>query len=562
MKKILNIIKDLIIFKAPKENNTFLLEDTKEANHKNKMDNEMLTSDINKEVLSKSNSQKILSEDFNIKLNIDYNLSYLKNIYNVPKNEDIQIREFAIHIENSSYKAFIIFIDGMCNSKFIDDNIISPLMFIKDAKIKESDITIIDYLENNLIAHNQIKKTIKMTDVIMAVNIGECAVFVDGSQIAILADVKDWESRGVDKPYSEMVIRGPQEGFTEKIRTNTSLVRRIINNENLIIESVKVGQKSNTPCSMCYIKDIVNDNLVREVKRRLNASKIEYLIASGELEQLIEDNPYLPFPQILSTERPDRFARFISEGKVGVLVNGSPFALVMPITHDELIYSAEDNYIRFPSSNLLRIVRTLGIFAVLFLPGLYIAIINFHQEIIPTDLLIAIESTRERIPFSALIELIFMEISFELIREASIRVPEPIGSTLGIVGGIILGQAAVSANIVSPILIIIVAIAGIGSFAVPNFSIAFSFRILRFFYIFLGSIAGIVGIFIGIFIHLGILCNTVSFGVPYMSSVTSSTKSSLIDNFFRPPFWKLGGKPKNLKTKYGDYSKNIDREWE
>ena len=229
---------------------------------------------------------------------------------------------------------------------------------------------------------------------------------------------------------------------------------------------------------------------------------------------------------------------------------------------DELIYSAEDNYIRFPSSNLLRIVRTLGILAVLFLPGFYIAIINFHQEIIPTDLLIALEATRERIPFSALIELVFMEISFELIREASIRVPEPIGSTLGIVGGIILGQAAVSANIVSPILIIIVAITGIGSFAVPNFSIAFSFRILRFFYIFLGSIAGIVGVFTGIFVHIGILCNMVSFGIPYMSSSQSETQCSLIDNFFRPPLWALGGKPKNLKTKCDNQNTSIVREWE
>lgn len=487
--------------------------------------------------------------------NIDDNLGYLKNIYNVSKNEDIQIREFNISISGGVYKAFIIFIDGMCNSKIIDDNIIGPLMLLKKSNT-------VDNIEKSLITHNQIKKVSLMMDVVLAINIGECAIFIDNLDYAILADVKEWESRGVDKPYSEMVIRGPQEGFTEKIRTNTALVRKIINNENLIIESMRVGEKSRTPCSICYIKDIVNDKIVQEVKRRLKGTKIEYLIASGELEQLIEDNPYLPFPQILSTERPDRFARFLTEGKVGVLVNGSPFALVMPITHDELIYSAEDNYIRFPSSNLLRIVRTLGIFAVLFLPGFYIAIINFHQEIIPTDLLIALESTRERIPFSALIELIFMEISFELIREASIRVPEPIGSTLGIVGGIILGQAAVSANIVSPILIIIVAITGIGSFAVPNFSIAFSFRILRFFYIFLGSMAGIVGIFIGIFIHMGILCNTVSFGVLYMSSTDSSTKCSLIDNFFRPPLWILGGKPKNLKTKCSKSRNKIVREWD
>ncbi|MBP5427626.1 MAG: spore germination protein [Clostridiales bacterium] len=534
----MNKIKNLILFKEPHDN-TFLLEDENYTNN--------------------TVQTKVYPD---VSINIDTNLSYLKKLYNVSINEDIQIREFGVRIEKKVYRAFIFFIDGMCNSKFIDDNIITPLMILSNIDMVTQNTNIVDYVEKNLIAHNQIKKTNKISDVVSGVNIGECAIFINGAELAILADVKDWDTRSVDKPCSEMVIRGPQEGFTEKIRTNTALVRKIVDNENLIIESITIGEKSRTLCSICYIQDIVNDSIVDEVKRRLKGIKIDYLVASGELEQLIEDNPYLPFPQVLSTERPDRFSRFLTEGKVGVIVNGSPFALIMPITHDELIYSAEDNYIRFPSSNLLRVVRMLGIFAVLFLPGFYIAIINFHQEIIPTDLLIALEATRERIPFSALIELVFMEISFELIREASIRVPEPIGSTLGIVGGIILGQAAVSANIVSPILIIIVAITGIGSFAVPNFSIAFSFRILRFFYIFLGSIAGIVGVFIGIFVHIGILCNMVSFGVLYLSSSQNKTKCSLIDNFLRPPLWALGGKPKNLMTKCNDQNRDIVREWE
>lgn len=534
----MNKIKKWILFKEPIEN-TFILEDET-----------LIQKDTN------------TTQSYYVNASLVDNVSYLKKIYNISINEDIQVREFNICVDKRTYKASIFFIDGMCNSKFIDDNIITPLMIFSNMDVVNSEISVIDHVEKNLIAHNQIKRTQKMSDVIAGINIGECAIFIDSSEFAILADVKDWEARSVDKPYSEMVIRGPQEGFTEKIRTNTALVRKIVDNENLIIESKRIGEKSRTLCSICYINDIVNDTIVAEVKRRLDGIKIEYLVASGELEQLIEDNPYLPFPQVLSTERPDRFARFLTEGKVGILVNGSPFALIMPITHDELIYSAEDNYIRFPSSNLLRIVRMLGIFAVLFLPGFYIAIINFHQEIIPTDLLIALEATRERIPFSALIELVFMEISFELIREASIRVPEPIGSTLGIVGGIILGQAAVSANIVSPILIIIVAITGIGSFAVPNFSIAFSFRILRFFYIFLGSIAGIVGVFIGIFVHIGVLCNMVSFGIPYMSSSQDEDKCSLIDNFFRPPLWALGGKPKNLKTKCSNQNTSIVREWE
>lgn len=239
-----------------------------------------------------------------------------------------------------------------------------------------------------------------------------------------------------------------------------------------------------------YIKDIVNDSLVEEVRKRLKSIKIDYIFDTGELEQYLEDNPFMTTPQIIATERPDRVAAVLTEGKVAVIMSGSPFALVMPTTNFDLLQSPEDTYIRFPYVNLIRIVRMMAMFVSLFLPGLYVAITNFHHEMIPTDLLLAIEASREKVPFPSVVEILIMEFSFELILEAGIRRPGPLGPTLGIIGALILGQAAVAANIVSPILIIIVAVTGIGSFAIPNFGLGLSYRLLRFIFIFLASMAG------------------------------------------------------------------------
>jgi spore germination protein KA len=507
-----------------------------------------------KQVETKKDSQ-------NISKKLLINLEYMKKVYNIPINSDIIIREFDIIIHDKPVSAFIIFIDGMTDRKVINQNILNPLMLLSNLDIKTTEQNIESYIRKHLLPQNQVKITDKFEDVINEINFGGCGLFVDGSEMAFACDVKGWEHRGVERPNTELVIRGPQEGFTEVLRVNTALIRKILKDEDLVVEGIEIGKRSKTACSLLYLKDITNTSLVDEIRKRLESIKVDYLIDSGELEQLIEDRTFLFSPQIIATERPDRVASGLINGKVAVLVHGSPFALILPTTLGGLINSPEDTYLRFPYANFLRIVRVIAIIITLLLPGVYIAITNFHQEMIPTDLLIAIEASREKVPFPSVVEVIVMEFAFELIREAGIRIPGPIGPTLGIIGALILGQAAVAANIVSPILIIIVAVTGIGSFAVPNFAAAFGFRVLRFAYIFLGAMVGFLGIATGLFIHGIILAESKSFGVPFLAPFAPVTSGRFSHVLTRSPMWKQEKRPDYLNTKDSQKQPYISRGW-
>lgn len=281
----------------------------------------------------------------------------------------------------------------------------------------------------------------------------------------------------------------------------------------------------------------------------------------GQLEQLIQDNSSISSPQVISTERPDKAAIHLLEGRVVVIVNGSPYVLVMPAILVDFMSSPEDMNLKYQYSNLLRIIRFIAIFLALLLPGLYVAITNYHQELIPTELLFAMSSARQTVPFPIIFEILIMEVSFELIREAGLRVPSPIGPTIGIIGALILGEAAVSANIVSPILIIIVALTGICSFAIPDFSLGFTLRIYRFAYILLGYLFGFLGIGFGLFIHFLILANLKSFGVPYLSPYFPVSNISNDNNYFLPPIWKREHRPDFLSTKKENSQNHISRKW-
>lgn len=517
--------------------------------------------DDKKDEETKEKSSKDVNAMTKVSKKLSDNIAYLKQRYTVPESADVVIREFHITINGKTIPTCIVFIDGMINTDILDMAILQPLMLLSNMDIKDIDYDIEKIIKNRLIPHNQVKIMRDFSEIVDDVNFGSCGVFVDGIEVAFTADIKGWKSRGVDRPNTEMVIRGPQEGFTESLRTNTGLVRKILKDASLVVENIAVGKRSRTPCSLLYIKDIANDSLVKEVRRRLKGINIDYLIDSGELEQLLEDNSFLAVPQIIATERPDRVSAMLTEGKVAIIVQGSPFALVMPATHIDLFHSAEDSYIRFPYANLLRIIRLCAVAMSLLLPGLYVAITNYHHEMIPTDLLFAIEASRERVPFPSLVEILIMEFAFEFIREAGVRIPGPLGSTLGIIGGLILGQAAVAANIVSPILIIIVAVTGIGSFAIPNFSLGYAYRILRFVYIFLGTIAGFFGITAGLFLQGIWLASAKSFGVPFLAPLGPLTRGVMSDQILRGPIWKQEKRPDFLNVKKTEKQPKISRQW-
>ena len=492
---------------------------------------------------------------------IDKNLDFLKYKYNALICNDVIIREFSLLAQNIEYKAFVMYIDGMVDSPVINEFILSPLMmrnranifddkqkkFVSEEKIdnvtlknfkKSKEKNLVDFIYNSLIPQNSVDKVTDFSDVYSAINMGNCMLFVDSLDTAFNLDVKGFKQRNIDSPSNEVVVRGSQEAFVENIRTNTSMIRRLVNNENLVMETLTVGQITKTQVSIGYIKSLANEDLVAEVRYRINNLSVDYLISSGQLEQLIQDSPESLFPQMVATERPDKVSNFLLEGRVIIIVNGSPYVLVAPGVFVDFITSPEDLNLKYQFSNMQKLIRLLAIFLSLLLPGMYIAITNYHQELIPTELLFTIAAARDSVPFPTVVEILLMEISFELIREAGLRVPTPLGSTIGIVGALILGEAAVSASLVSPVLIIIIAITGICSFSIPDFSLNFTFRIYRFIYIILGYVAGFLGISVVLFIQLVIMCKLKSFGSPYINPYILNKNKRSISSYFIPPIWK------------------------
>ena len=511
---------------------------------------------------------------------IDVNIEYIKVKYNLLINSDIVLREFLLTARNKQYRAFLLFIDGMTDMDLVNNYVLKPLMLKKNAnsfdgnqnqvvseavtnnitvrKVKKFNIK--EYILNCLLPQNNVKPQKEFKEIFSSVNSGNCALFIDTLDIAFDIDVKGFQTRAINKPENEVVLRGPQEAFVENLRTNTSLIRRIINNENLIMENIRVGKISKTVCSVCYMRNIANDDLVAEVKYRLNNIDIDYLVSSGQLEQLLEDNTKYSLPQIISTERPDKTSTYLLEGRVVVLVNGSPYALIVPAVFVDFLESSEDKNIKFQFANLLKVIRIASFLITLLLPGIYVAITSFHLEFIPTELLFAIVASRASVPFSIIFEIIIMELSFELIREAGLRVPSPIGPTIGIIGALIIGQSAVEAGIVSPILIIIVAITGITSFAIPDYYLAFHCRIWRFVYIIFGYLAGLLGIAFASFIHILIATKVQSFGVSYLEPYIPS-KVRLSSGIFNKPIWKREKREDFLDTKKKDKQEHISMKW-
>lgn len=493
--------------------------------------------------------------------NIKENLDFLKFKYNTLICNDVIIREFNMFAYNQNHKCFIIYIDGLVDSISINDFILKALMMEKNRYNKPTfEGSLQEYVDNCLLPQNSVTKVQDFQDVYSGINMGDCLLFIDTLDIAFDIDVKSYTQRSISTPKNESVIKGPQEGFVENFRTNTSIIRRIVNSEDLVIETIPVGKISKTKCGVCYLKTIANNDLVAEAKYRLSNLDIDSLLSTGQLEQLIESDEGFGIPQILSTERPDKCVKYLFQGRVVILVNGNPYALILPATIEDFLFSPEDTNLRPLFANFLRGIRILATLVTLLLPGIYMAISSFHQEILPTPLLFSILAARENVPFPIIFEILLMEISFELIREASLRVPSLIGSSIGIVGALILGDAAVNAGIVSSTLIIIVAMTGIASFAIPDFSFGFHIRIFRFWFIALGATAGFLGIGVGLFIYVSMICSLKSFGVPYTTPIAPdiNTKGN---GMYVPPVWKQEYRPSFISPKKSSSQSKISMKW-
>lgn len=431
MKNLKELFSNIFLYREPQDTYEFSLpESGNESNSSNNTKNISPDDEGN----AKQNIYKALS----------VNIDYIKVKYNTLINSDIKLREFKLNIKGKEYNAMLLFIDGMIDSESINNFILRPLMskynntLAQNPSVVANNITVRrvkkfnleDYIYDTLVPQNTMEKVNTFEDAFSSVNIGDCALFIDTLSIAFTIDVKGYDSRSVSEPKNEVVVRGSQEAFVEKLRTNTSMLRRLISNENLIIENTSAGKVSKTKIAICYMKDIANNDLVAEVKYRINNLNVDTIISSGQLEQLIQDDSSLPFPQIIATERPDKATNHMLEGRVVVIVDGSPYCLIMPGVFIDFLSSPEDVNLKFQYANLLKIIRIFAFIITLFLPGIYVAITNYHTELLPTELLFTIAAARNTVPFPVIFEILLMEFSFELIREAGLRVPTPIGPTI------------------------------------------------------------------------------------------------------------------------------------
>lgn len=470
-------------------------------------------------------------------------VSYIKSAFVAPKNKDLDIRE--LYIRSIKKDGILIFIDGMVDSRVIEKEIIAPLIKEDVNAVNEDPLSV---LKKRILTVKKIEEISSIKDVVNKIISGNTILLIDGVKGALALSTTGFEHRGVDKPTNENAIKGPKEAFIESSKINRSLIRRQIKSEKLVTESIDIGSKQISTVHMLYLDDVANSEIVGKVKTRLQNIKADYVMNLSSLEQYIEDRPYSLIPTVLYTERPDRAASFLNEGHVVLLMDNSPSSLIVPITFWAFFHTGEDQYQRWFYGNFIRLIRFIAFCISFIAPGIYVAITNYHQEMIPTDLVLSIAGARETMPFPAILEVLLMEISFELIREGSTRIPTSIGPTIGIVGALILGQAAVQANIVSPILVIVVAITGLSSFAIPEVSFSYTIRIARFIVLICGIAFGFFGISLFITFVMIYAAGISSFDVPYVSPYAPYFRSSK-DLLFRSAMKKQWLRPLNMLPK-------------
>ncbi len=469
------------------------------------------------------------------------NLSRIKERFH--GSVDVVYREFSIGFDQNN-KAVLIYIDGLVNPEISNTTILKPLML--DLVQNERFTTLqkrnlLDFIKNCALPNSRIQEAAVLQEVINGVLSGETALLLDGFSRALLIETKGWEGRGVEEPDTEAVVRGSREGFTENIGVNITLLRRRIKNENLRFESLELGRQTNTSVYIAYVQGIVNEKIVTEVKNRLQRIDIDAILESGYIEQLIEDAPVSIFPTIGNTEKPDLLAAKLLEGRVGILVDGTPFALTVPYLLVEAFQNAEDYYSRPYYATVVRGVRFAALFITVLFPAAYVALQSFHPEMIPTALLISMAGAREGVPFPAYIEVILMGMVFEIMREAGVRMPRPIGQAVSIVGALVLGEAAVRAGFISNPMVIVVSLTGIAGFVISP--LADVIAILRISFVFLAASLGFFGLLMGILVLYIHLVKLRSFGIPYLSPLAPGNLEALKDVLIRAPFWLQANRP-------------------
>ena len=451
----------------------------------------------------------------NIGASLDENISRLKRILYYPENDEVVYRE----INGCGLKMCVVFIDGMADSGQISDFIIRSVQ-----ESGECGEDIKQFLMDRAVQAAQCSSEENMGKTVSMILSGMAAVLADGMECALLLDVRGFEKRKVNTVTKERVVVGPQEGFVEDLRTNLTLIHRYVQTPELICEKIDVGTKIPVKTALLHINGVISADTLEKVRARIKSIDAPVVHGSGEMQQLMEDNPWSLMPQMLMTERPDRAAAALADGQFVILADKSPYALIGPCSVFALLQAPDDAHSRWQYGSYSRIIRYIGLFTALFLPGLYVALTVFHTNIIPMSLLTAIARTRANVPFPVLFEVAAMEISFFLINEANMRIPSQIGSFIGIIGALVLGQAAVEASLISPILIILIAVSGLGCYAMPDYSVSVAMILYRLSFVAAGAFMGLYGIVLMAFVYLCQLCSMRSFGMEYLAPVAPHAK--------------------------------------
>ncbi|PZT53696.1 spore germination protein [Paenibacillus silvae] len=475
--------------------------------------------------------------------NLEENINYCKTI--LGNSNDLMIRPLqSLH----KWPSVLLYIDGLVDVQILNLAILQPLLQERSLPDFSADDEHLSYIQNDILTASGVLYIDNMDDVTEALLAGDAILLLEGSSRGLKIGAAGWEDRPVGEPVSQTVVRGPMEGFTENLRTNTALLRKRIRDPQLWIEERIIGRITKTRVAVAYLEHTVNVEVVEELRRRLDQIDIDGILESGYIEELIQDKTMTIFPTVYNSERPDTVSAALLEGRVAIIVDGTPFVLLAPALFVHFFQSPEDYYQRADISTLVRMLRYLSFLIAMLAPSFYIAITTYHQEMLPTNLLISLAAQREGVPFPAFIEAVLMELTYEILREAGIRIPKTVGQAVSIVGTLVIGQAAVDAGVVSAAMVIIVSITAISSYVIPENGLSISVRILRFVLMMLAAAFGFYGILLVLLITLTHLCSLRSFGVPYMSPFAPFIQNDLKDTLFRVPWSHMKTRPLSSGT--------------
>jgi len=472
--------------------------------------------------------------------NLEDTIAFIKKY--LGENDDFYIHHFRVF---GKFQAAIIFLSSLVDKRTINLEVLKPLMYIPqhlEGKTIEQD-QVNEILLNDILYNSQGILEDHLADLIDVLLFGRTVVLIEGINEAITIETLQVDKRSIEQPPTDQVIRGPRDGFIESLQTNLALIRFRLHSPDFRVKITTTGKESKVKVGICYIKGIAHPDLVKEVNDRISAIEIDAVLDVGYLEQLIEDHHFSPFPQIANTERPDKVVAQMLEGRVCILIDGSPFALIVPAVFTQFYQSTEDYSERFLMGTLVRIIRLVALLFALVFTSLYVSIISFNPELIPTDFAVAVAGGRAGVPFPTVIEVLIMEISMEVLREATIRLPQQVGGALSIVGVLVIGQAAVSAGFVSPITVVVIALTTIGSFATPAYNAAIALRMLRFPLVILAGIFGLYGVMVGLILIINHMLSLKSFGVPYMAPIVPGNFEGMKDTLIRAPLWWMPKRP-------------------